>query len=77
MGGYISLKHGESKREKLQLRLFRTHLRGDARDMMNMLTSKEKDNWAEVKTFYISKYKTEKEKKAKQMAREAMVSFKR
>ena len=58
------------------MRLFRTNLRGDARDMMNMLTPTEKDSWEEVKTIYIAKYKTEKEKKAKQKAREAMVSFK-
>ena len=66
----------ESKKEKLKLRLFRTHLRGDACDMMNMLTPTERDNSDEVKRYYIAKYKTEKEKKAKQRVWEAMVSFK-
>ena len=72
----VECKKDEEKREKLQLRLFMTNLRGDARDMMNMLTPIEKDSWEEVKTIYIAKYKTKKEKKAKQKAREAIVSFK-
>ena len=37
----VECKKDEEKREKLQLRLFRTNLRGDARDMMNMLTPTE------------------------------------
>ena len=61
---------------KLKLRLFRTNLRGDARDMMNMLTPTEQDDWEQVKKFYIAKYKTERDRKAKQKAREAMALFK-
>ena len=72
----LQCNQDESKAVKLKLRLFRTNLRGDARDMMNMLTPAEKDDWEQVKKFYIAKYKTERDRKAKQRAREAMASFK-
>ena len=72
----VQCNEDESKAVKLKLRLFRTNLWGDARDMMNMLTPTEKDDWEQVKKFYIAKYKTERDRKAKQKAREAMALFK-
>ena len=63
-------------REKLQLRLFRTNLRGDARSMLNMLTPAERDDWGQIKTLYIAKFKTERDQRARQKAREAIASFK-
>ena len=66
----------ESGREKLQLRLFRTNLRGDAKNMLNMLTQTEREDWRQVKAIYIRKYKTERDQRAKQKAREAVASFK-
>ena len=54
----VQCNEDESKAVKLKLRLFRTNLWGDARDMMNMLTPTEKDDWEQVKMFYIAKYKT-------------------
>ena len=71
----VECRQDETRKEKLQLRLFRTHLRGDARDMMNMLTPTERESWTQAKTLYIAKYKTERDKRAKQRAREAMASF--
>ena len=64
------------RREKLQLHLFSTNLRGDAHDMMNILTPTEKDSWEVVRPIYIAKCKTKKEKKAKQKAGGALFSFK-
>ena len=69
-------RQDDSVREKLQLRLFRTHLRGDAKSMLNLLTPSEKDDWKQVKEIYIAKYKTERDQRAKQKAREAAASFK-
>jgi len=42
---------------------------------MNMLTPTERESWTQVKTLYIAKYKTERDKRAKQRAREAMAFF--
>ena len=72
----LQCNQDESKAVKLKLRLFRTNLQGDARDMMNMLTPAEKDDWEQVKKFYIAKYKTERDCKAKQRAHEGIASFK-
>ena len=69
-------RQDESGKEKLQLRLFRTHLRGDAKSMLNMLTPAERDDWRQIKAIYIRKYKTERDLRAKQKAREAVASFK-
>ena len=44
--------------------------------MLNLLTPSEKDDWKQVKEIYIAKYKTERDQRAKQKAREAVASFK-
>ena len=72
----VECRDDEKGKRKLQLRLFRTHLRGDARDMMNMLTTSEHEDWEQIKKFYINKFKTERDQKAKQRAREPLASFK-
>ena len=71
----VECRQDKGAKEKLQLCLFRTHLRGDAKSMLNLLTPAEKDNWRQVKAIYIAKYKTERDQRAKQKAREAVASF--
>ena len=71
----VECRQDEGAKEKLQLHLFRTHLRGDAKSMLDLLTPAEKDDWRQVKAIYIAKYKNERDQRAKQKAREAVVSF--
>ena len=73
----MECQQDEGAKEKLQLRLFRTHLRVDVKCMLNLLTPAEKDDWRQVKAIYIAKYKTEHDQGAKQKAREAVASFRK
>ena len=56
--------------------LFRTNLKGPARAFLNMLTTTEKESWDKLKEVYIHKFKTERDVRAKQCAKEQCASFK-
>lgn len=72
----LECRNDESARVKLSLCLFRTNLKGDARSYLNMLTSTEKDNWEKLKEVYTFKFKTERDLRARQRAKEQCASFK-
>lgn len=44
--------------------------------MMNMLTTFEHDYWEQIKKFYNNKFKTERDQRAKERAREQLAVFK-
>ena len=69
-------RNDEATKVKLQLSLFRTNLKGDARAHLNMLTTQEKEDWSKIREIYIGKFKTERDVRAKQRAKEQCASFK-
>ena len=52
------------------------NLKGDARAYLGMLTSTEKESWEQLKEVYIYKFKTERDLKEKQRAKEQCASSK-
>ena len=61
---------------KLQLSLFRTNVKGDARAHLNMLATPEKEDWSKIRQIYIGKFKTERDVRAKQRAKEQCAYYK-
>ena len=72
----LECRGDEAAKVKLSMSLFRMNLKGDARAYLGMLTSTEKESWEKLKEVYIYKFKTERDLKAKQRAKEQCASFK-
>ena len=72
----LQYRNDDAGMVKFSLSLFRTNLKGPARSYLNMLTTAEKDEWEKVKEMFVYKFKTEKDLRAKQRAKEQCASFK-
>ena len=73
---HLECHNEEVARVKLLMSLLRTNLKGPAREFLNTLMPTEKEDWGKLKETYIYKFKTERDVRAKQRAKEQCASFK-
>ena len=73
----IEHKYGDDNagKDSSMVSTFREYLSGDVKDYWSMISKEDKCNWDKIKTFYIKKFKTEREQWLLARERSQMVSL--